>query len=57
MSVVLLLAVPPAPVQETEYVVFVVGETLTEPDVWFPVAKFVPVQLVALLDDQVRVED
>ena len=48
--------VPPAPVQVTEYVVFVVGETLVDPLVPEAV-KPTPVHDVALVLDHVRVED
>mgnify|MGYP001102825891 FL=1 len=34
-----------------------VGETETLPEVRPPVEKFVPVQEVALIDDQLRVDD
>ena len=37
--------------------VFAVGDTLTEPETAFAVAKFVPVQEVAFVELQVRVED
>ncbi len=47
--------VPPAPVQVTVYVVFVVGETVTEPEVAVPAVKFF-VHEVAFVDDQVIVE-
>ena len=48
--------VPPAPVHVTEYVVVTLGETETEPEVPLAV-KPVPVQDVALVEDQVRVEE
>ena len=48
--------VPPAPVHEIEYVVDVVGETETVPETWFPVAKLVPVQVVAFAADHVSVD-
>lgn len=43
--------------QVTVYVVVDVGETDTEPDVWLPVEKLVPVHEVAFVDDHVRVAD
>ena len=55
VTVVVAATALEAPTQRTEYVVFVVGETLTEPESPDGV-KFVPVQLVAFVDDQVRVE-
>ena len=48
--------VPPVPVHVTEYVVVTLGETETEPEVPLAV-KPVPVQDVALVEDQVRVEE
>lgn len=51
------VALPPEPVQETAYAVVAVGVTVTEPDVAFPVLKFVPVQLDALVDDHVMSAD
>ena len=48
--------VPPAPVQGSEYVGVAVGETVTDPEVPEAVNPE-PVQLVALVEDQVRVED
>ena len=45
-----------APEQLTEYVVLLVGETVTEPLVPLAV-KWVPVQELALVEDQVRVTD
>ncbi|MGH9436704.1 MAG: hypothetical protein ACRD22_02110, partial [Terriglobia bacterium] len=45
-----------APEQFMEYVVLSVGETESEPDVPFAV-KPVPMQEVALVEDQVRVEE
>src|ERR1700687_122089 len=48
--------VPPAPVQVSEYTVVALGETETFPDVPDGV-KLVPVQLVALVEPQVRVAD
>ena len=48
--------VPLAPVHVTEYVVVTLGETETEPEVPLAV-KPVPVQDVALVEDQVRVEE
>ncbi len=48
--------VPPAPEQLREYVVVVVGDTDTEPEVKPPVVKLPLVHDVALADDQVRVE-
>lgn len=50
-------ALPPAPVQVTVYVVDDVGETETEPEVALAVEKFVPAQLVALVELQVIVDD
>jgi hypothetical protein len=49
----LAFAVPPAPVQETEYVVDVDGETEIVPEVAFPVENPVPVQEVAFVELQV----
>jgi hypothetical protein len=46
--------VPPAPVQVTEYVVLVVGDTNTDPLVALLVVILVPVQLVAFVDIHVR---
>ncbi len=51
------VAVPPAPVQESVYVVVVDGFTVTEPDVAPPVVKFVPVHAVALAEAQVMSAD
>src|SRR3989338_1863285 len=51
------VALPPVPLQETEYVVSADGETLTLPDVAPPVEKFVPVQDVAFVEDHARVEE
>ncbi len=51
------LAVPPLPVQATEYAVLTVGKTGAEPLTAPPVEKPVPAQEVALVDDQARVED
>lgn len=56
-SVTLTVALAEAPEQLTEYVVFVVGATLTLPDVAFPVEKFVPTQLEALALDHVTVDE
>ena len=50
------VALPPAPVQLIEYVVLVAGETVMLPDVPEAVNP-VPVQLVALVEFQVRVDD
>lgn len=47
----------PVPEQETEYVVVVVGESEIEPLVVLLVEKFVPVQLVALVEFHERVID
>ncbi len=47
--------VPPAPVQVIVYVVLVVGETATEPEVAVPAVKLL-VHDVAFVEDQVRVE-
>jgi len=44
------VAVPPGPVQDTEYVVVLEGVTMTEPDVAPPVEKPVPVHEVALVE-------
>ena len=49
------LAVPPEPVQDRVYVVVVEGDAVTEPETAPPVAKPVPVQDVAFVEDQVRV--
>lgn len=57
VTTVLCVAVPPAPVQLTVYVVVLLGETERVPDVAPLVEKLVPVQLVALVEDQVSVED
>ena len=43
--------------QVMKYVVVVGGVTLTEPEIAFPVEKPLPMQEVALVDDQVRVDD
>ena len=48
--------VPPEPVQVTEYVVLCDGVTVTEPALPDAV-KLVPVQEVAFVEDQVRVDD
>ncbi len=54
----LWLPLPPAPVQVRVYVVLVVGETDWVPEVAFvPVQPPEAVQLVALVDDQVSVDD
>lgn len=50
------VAVCPFPVQETLYVVVVVGFTTTEPDVLLPVEKLLPVHAVALLELHESVE-
>lgn len=50
------VAVPPAPVQLIEYEAVAVGETVALPEVPDAV-KPVPVQEVALVEDQVRVDD
>lgn len=52
VTVTLADAVPPEPVQLTEYVVDELGDTFAVPDTWLPVEKPVPVQLVAFVDDQ-----
>ncbi|MBU6490968.1 hypothetical protein KGQ25_02335, partial [Patescibacteria group bacterium] len=57
VTVALELLVPPEPVQETEYVVVVEGYTTAVFEVAPPVEKPVPVQEVALLELQVRVEE
>lgn len=59
MTVTVALAEPepPVPVQVTLYAVVAPGVTTTEPDVAFPVAKPVPVQEVAFVEDHVSVED
>ena len=57
VTVTELLLVPPAPVQLTVYVFVLLGETLKVPDVALPVEKFVPVQEVAFVEDQVRIDD
>jgi hypothetical protein len=56
VTVALPLALPPAPVHVIEYVVLVVGEILTLPEVPFAV-KLVPVQEVVLVDDQLSAEE
>jgi hypothetical protein len=56
-TVVLLEPVPPSPVQVTEYVVELPGATALLPLVAPPVEKFVPVQDVALVEDQLSVEE
>lgn len=43
--------------QLTTYVVVIVGETETDPNVALPVEKPEPMQEVALVDDHVSVED
>ncbi len=48
------VAVPFAPVQDTEYVVVFAGETSTEPSVSPSVEKPVPVHEVAFSEDHVR---
>ena len=53
----LAFALPPGPVQVTEYEVVLPGTTLSNPLVAPPVEKFVPVQEVAFVEDQVRVEE
>jgi hypothetical protein len=56
VTVVPLIAVPSAPVQVNKYVVVTEGDTCTLPAV--PVGvKLVPVQLVALVEDQVSVDE
>ena len=50
------VAEPPAPVQLTEYVVFVVGDTVAAPEVPLAV-KLVPVHDVALFEEYVRFAD
>jgi hypothetical protein len=56
VTVVPLIAVPPAPVQVNKYVVVTEGDTCTLPDV--PVGlKLVPLQRVALVEDQVSVDE
>ena len=59
VTVALAFADPPVPVQATEYVVVAVGETVAVPEIGLlePVEKFVPTQEVALVEDQVSVED
>ena len=57
VTVVLEFAVPPAPVQATEYVVVTVGETEDEPYVAPPVENPVPVQEAASVEDHESVED
>ena len=47
------VAVPPAPVQDSEYVVVKDGVTVTEPEGAPPVEKLVPVQVVAFDDPHV----
>jgi len=56
-TVTLSDALPPGPVHDIEYVVLLVGETETDPDVALPVLKFVPVQLSASVLDQVSVDE
>jgi hypothetical protein len=56
VTVVPFIAVPPTPVQVNKYVVVTEGDTCTLPAV--PVGvKLVPVQLVALVEDQVSVDE
>ena len=50
-------ALPPEPVHVTVYVVELEGVTLTLPEVWLPVEKLVPVQLVAFVEFHVSVDD
>lgn len=50
-TIVWALAVPPDPLHETTYVASVSGATDTDPAVWSPVEKLVPVQTVASVDD------
>ena len=59
VTVALAFAEPPVPVQATEYVVVAVGETVAVPEAGLlePVEKLVPTQEVALVEDQVSVED
>ena len=57
LIVVVAVALPPVPVQETLYVVVAVGETVIEPAVALPVEKLVPVQEVVLVDDHESVVD
>lgn len=57
VTVVLRVAVPPAPLHDTEYCVVELGETLRVPLVAPPVLKLVPVHDVALVDDHVSVDD
>jgi hypothetical protein len=59
LTIIVLLAVaePPGPEQVTEYCLFCVGETTSEPE-GAPFAwKFVPVQPVAFVLPQVKVEE
>ncbi len=56
VTVALAEAVPPAPVQLTEYVVVAVGDTDADPEIAFPVEKFVPVQEVALVEDHASID-
>jgi hypothetical protein len=52
----LAFAEPAVPVHEIEYAVLLVGEIVTDPDI--PVGvKFVPVQELALVEFQLRVDD
>jgi len=51
------IAVPPAPVQVTEYGEVAAGETDTLPDVAPPVVKSLLAQEVAFVELQVRVDD
>lgn len=57
MSVLESVAVPPAPVHESVYVVVVEGFTVTEPETAPAVEKLVPVQLVAFDEDHVITAD
>lgn len=56
VTVALPVFVPPEPVQERLYAVVTEGDTVTEPEIAPPVVNPVPVQEVALDDDQVSVE-
>lgn len=57
VTVAFAVAVPPVPVHERPYTVVTVGETEVLPLVVPEVEKFVPVQLVAFVLDQVRVDE
>jgi hypothetical protein len=57
VTVALAEVVPAEPVQLIEYVVVTLGETAADPEVAFPVEKFVPEQELAFVEDHVSVDD